>query len=82
MGLSGPSLDDHLAAQIRGLSRLTMSESGATEAARNLMGFVRLLAEIDRSKTERGDDDAGDRGAHRIREAKRRAYSVRQRRAR
>jgi hypothetical protein len=46
MGLPGPSLDDHLAAQLRGLSGLTMSESEAGEAARNLMGFMRLLAEI------------------------------------
>jgi hypothetical protein len=50
MGFSAPSPDDHLAAQLSGLSGLTMGESEAAEAAGNLLGFGRLLAEIDRKK--------------------------------
>jgi phosphatidylethanolamine-binding protein (PEBP) family uncharacterized protein len=34
------------------------------------MGFVRLLAEIDRNETERGDDHASDGSGHRVRQAK------------
>jgi hypothetical protein len=60
MGFPGPSLDDHLAAQLRGLSQFAMSESEAAEGARNLASFFRLLAEIDRNETERGDEDAGN----------------------
>jgi len=82
MGFQEPSLDDQLAAQLGGLSLLAMSQSEADEAARNLVGFVRLLAEIDRNETERGDDRTGDRSGHRVREAQRRGDRVRQRRAR
>ena len=80
MGFPGPPLDDQLAAQLRGLSQFAMSESEADEAARNLVGFVQLLAEIDRNDT--GDEYAGDRGGHRVRKAQRRANRVRQCRAR
>jgi hypothetical protein len=82
MGFQAPPLEDQLAAQLRGLSLLAMSQSEADEAARNLVGFVRLLAEIDRNESERGDDRAGDRSRHRVREAQTRADRVRQRRAR
>ena len=82
MAAPGPSPDNHLAAQLRGLSGLTMGESEAVKAARNLVGFVRLLAEIDESKTERSDDHAGDGSGHRVREAKGRADRIRQRSAR
>jgi hypothetical protein len=81
MGFPGP-VDDQITAQLRVLSEFAMSESEADEAVRNLVGFVRLLAEIDRNETERGDDHAGDRSGHRAREAQRRADRVRQRRAR
>jgi hypothetical protein len=81
MAAPGPSPDNHLAAQLRGLSGLTMGESEAVKAARNLVGFLRLLAEIDQSNTERSDDHAGDGSGHRVREAKGRADRVRQRRA-
>jgi hypothetical protein len=74
--------DNHLAVQLRNLSGLTLSESEAGQAARNFVGFVRLLAEIDRSNTERGGDHAGDGSRHRFREAKGRPDRVRQRRAR
>jgi hypothetical protein len=69
MGFPGPWLDDRLAAQLRGLSQFAMSESEADEAVRNLVGFVRLLAEIDRNGTERGDEHEGHRSGHRVREA-------------
>jgi hypothetical protein len=82
MGFPGPSLDDHLAAQLRGLSQFAMSESEAAEGARNLVSFFRLLAEIDRNETERGDEDAGNRSGYRVREAKGLADRARHRRAR
>jgi|SRR6516162_552110 len=69
MGFPGP-VDDQLAAQLRGLDPFAMSASEAAEAARNLVGFVRLLAEIDCNKTEGGEEHAGNRsgGAHRVRQ--------------
>jgi hypothetical protein len=78
-----PLPDDYLVAQLRGMSGLTLSESEAEEAARNLMGFVRLLAEIDGPRSERGGGEyAGDGSRHRIREAKGRPDRIRQRRTR
>jgi len=68
-----------LAAQLRSLSKFTMSESEAAQAADNLVGFVRLLAEIGGRGAERGDEDASDRSRHRVREPKKRADRVRQR---
>ena len=62
--------DNHLAAQLRDLSGSTLTESEAGQATQNLMGFVRLLAEIDRNETERGDDHASDGSGHRVRQAK------------
>jgi hypothetical protein len=58
MGFPGPSLDDHLAAQLRGLSQFAMSESEAAEGARNLESFFRLLAKVDSNEAERGNDHA------------------------
>src|SRR5262249_32220336 len=43
MGFVPPSTGNRLAAQLRSLSKFTMSESEAAQAADNLVGFVRLL---------------------------------------
>lgn len=56
MEVPGPSLEDHLVAQVRGL----MSKSEAADAARNLVSFFRLLAKVDSNESERGNDHAGD----------------------
>ena len=60
MEVPGPSLEDHLVAQVRGLSQIDMSKSEAADAARNLVSFFRLLAKVDSNESERGNDHAGD----------------------
>ena len=54
MGVQKPTSTDQLAAELRGQSTEPMNEAEVIEAARNLTGFVRLLAEIDRNEPERG----------------------------
>ena len=44
---AAPALQNCLATQVRDLTGFVMSDSEAAEAARNLAGYVRLLAEID-----------------------------------
>jgi len=82
MGFPRPSLNEHLAAQLGSLSQFFMSDSEAAEAVRNLVGFIRLLADSDRNETEKDNEHADNRSGHRIREAKARTDRDRQRRAR
>ena len=51
-----PSLQNCLAAQVRDLTGSTMSQSEAADAARNLAGYVRLLAEIDSETQKQGSE--------------------------
>jgi hypothetical protein len=71
-------LEDQLAA----LSGQALPSEGLTEAARNIAGFVALLACIDRELRERGDDNARHGSGYRIRKAQRRIGCVRERRPR
>jgi hypothetical protein len=81
MGVQKPTSTDQLAAELRRQSTEPMNEADAIEAARNLTGFVRLLAEIDRNEPERGDEDASDGSGHLVHKTKGRADRLRQRRS-
>jgi hypothetical protein len=74
--------DTELAAAIRGLGGFALGDAEASEAARNLAGFVAFLAEIDRQTQDGGIENAGDGSGHRVRQAEGRADRVRQRRSR
>jgi hypothetical protein len=73
-----PTLEEELAA----LSGHALAGGALSEAARNMAGFVELLARIDNQPRERGDEDARDGSGYHIRKAKRRVGRVRERRPR
>jgi hypothetical protein len=63
------TLKDSVEDQLAAFSGQALMGEGLTEAARNITGFVELLARIDCELRERGDDNARDGSGHRVRKA-------------